>query len=306
MAVGSLGLPLLPEIRSLISEPEKNNFRLSLFSKPLDKYDFDFICDCVAGSGIKGIDLTVRKDGKVEPGNVGSVLPGLIDRADKHNLKVEMIVTGILSDKDPYTLDILKTASDSGVKYYRLGWFAYDSKADIWETLQKNRAILDGLTALNQKFNIHGGYQNHSGELVGGPVWDLHELFRGLPPEFLGSQFDVRHAMVEGYDTWTLGMRLIAGHIRTLAIKDFAWKMTGSKPEPVTVPLGEGMIDWDLFFKMVKDLKINAPITLHVEYPLLEKSEENLSLIKQQEIIIPKLKKDTDFINLYLKKYELI
>jgi sugar phosphate isomerase/epimerase len=46
-------------------------------------------------------------------------------------------------------------------------------------------------------------------------------------------------------------------------------------PEPVTVSLGEGMVNWDLFFKMVKELNIVAPLTLHIEYPLLEKDEEN-------------------------------
>ena len=73
----------------------------------------------------------------------------------------------------------------------------------------------------------------------------------------------------------------------------------------VTVPLGEGMIDWDLFFQLVKELNITAPVTLHVEYPLLEKGEENLALVKKQEIIVRKLKKDTDFIKSYLNKYNL-
>jgi hypothetical protein len=66
------------------------------------------------------------------------------------------------------------------------------------------------------------------------------------------------------------------------------------------------MIDWDLFFNMVKELNIVAPITLYVEYTLLEKGEENLSLIQQQEIIVGKLKKDTDFIKAYLRKYQLV
>jgi hypothetical protein len=57
---------------------------------------------------------------------------------------------------------------------------------------------------------------------------------------------------------------------------------------------------------MVKELNINAPITIHVEYPLLGEVEEKLSLVRQQEIIIKKLKKDTDFIKSYLKKYQLI
>jgi len=304
VAVGSIGLPLVSDIQSL--SPKRKFFSINLFSKPLDKYDINFICECLVNSGIEGIDLTVRKDGKVEPENVDSTLPVIIEKVRRHNLIVEMIVTGILSAEDPLTDKILKTASVSGIKYYRLGWFEYGKKAGIWETLQKYRTVLADIAKINKQYNIHGAYQNHSGTYIGGPVWDLKELLRDFPPELLGSQYDVRHAMVEGNDTWPIGMRLIAGHIRTLAIKDFTWMTTNGKPHPETVPLGEGMVDWDFYFMMVKELNIKAPITLHVEYPLLGEGEEKLSPVRQQEIIIKKLKKDTDFIKSYLKKYQLI
>ena len=306
MVAAGVAVPILSDLQSLIPESDKNRFPIRLFSKPLDNYDFDFMCECVARSGIGGLDLTVRPGGKVEPASVETSLPELIDKARKFNLAIDMIVTGIASAADLYTEKILKAASASGVKYYRLGWFDYDFKKGIWETLQAYRTSLTGLAELNRKYNIHGGYQNHSGARVGGPVWDLHELLRDFPPEYLGSQYDVRHAMVEGTDTWMIGMRLIAGHIKTLAIKDFTWKTLDGKPQPVSVPMGEGMVDWDLFFNLLKELYIVGPVTLHVEYPLLEKGEEKLTLIQQQEVIVRKLKKDTDFINSYLRKYQLI
>jgi sugar phosphate isomerase/epimerase len=302
---GSVAVPILCDIKSLLPESGDIKYSIRLFSKPLDNFDFDFICECLLRSGIGGLDLTVRPGGKVEPEKVEALLPELVSRAGKYKLAIDMIVTGITAAEEPYTEKILKTASVCGVKYYRLGWFDYDFSFGIWETLQRYRSRLTDLVKLNRKYGIHGGYQNHSGLFVGAPVWDLNELLRDFPPEYLGSQYDVRHAMVEGADTWMIGMRLIASHIKTLAIKDFTWRTAGGKPEAVTVPLGEGMVDWDLFFKMVKELKISAPITLHIEYPLLDKSDEKLSLIQQQDIIVRKLKKDTEFITGYLRKYNL-
>lgn len=301
---GAAAVPLLTEIDS-IPQVDKTTSPVRLFSKPLDSYDFDFICECVTRSGISGIDLTVRKGGKVEPESVEKVLPDLIQRAAKYNLLIDMIVTGILSASEPDTERILKTASMAGVKNYRLGWFTYNDKTDILKSIEDCHLRLSGLADLNMKYNLHGGYQNHSGELIGGPVWDLYELFRNLPSEYIGSQYDVRHAMVEGYDTWMLGMRLISGYIKTVAIKDFTWDTSAGKTQPVSVPLGEGMVDWDLYFKMLRELKLNVPVTLHVEYPLLSKDEEKLSLTRQQEIIVRKLKKDADFISTYLNKYQL-
>ena len=305
VAAAGASIPFTTGLASVLPQPAENKFPVRLFSKPLDGYDFGFICECTLKSGIGGLDLTVRPAGKVEPATVETDLPKLVGEAKKYSLALDMMVSGIVSASDPYTERVLKTASASGIKHYRLGWFDYDTKIGIWESVQKYKIVLKEITELNRKYKIHGGYQNHAGPRIGGPVWDLHELLRDLPPEYTGSQYDVRHAMVEGANTWILGMRLIAPHIKTLAVKDFTWKTINGKPQAVTVPMGEGMVDWDLFFKTVKELNIIGPVTLHVEYPLLEKGEEKLTLIQQQEIIVRKLKKDMDFLNGYLKKYQL-
>jgi len=98
---------------------------------------------------------------------------------------------------------------------------------------------------------------------------------------------------------------LIAPYIKTLAIKDFTWVTTGGKPRAVTVPMGEGMVNWDLFFKTVKELNISGPMTLHVEYPLLEKDENKLPLSRQKEIIVGKLRKDVEFLNRKMSEFQL-
>lgn len=111
--------------------------------------------------------------------------------------------------------------------------------------------------------------------------------------------------MVEGANSWVLGMKLLAPYIKTLAIKDFTWQTVKGKPAAVTVPMGEGMVNWDLYFKTLIELNIKAPMTLHVEYPLFTKAEENSPLARKQDIIVAKFKKDMDFLNGYLSKYGL-
>ena len=306
MAAAGAAMPFA-SIMSPDGVPQQSaKYPVRLFSKPIDSYDFDFMCECLVKSGITGFDMTVRKGGKVEPATVEADLPKLVEQSKKHNLVFDMMVTEILSASDPFAERILKTASASGVKYYRLGWAPYDNNLGIMETIRKYHEEMVRLTELNKKYRIHGGYQNHAGPRIGGPVWDLYELLRGLPAEFTGSQYDVRHAMVEGANTWILGMKLIAPHIKTLAIKDFTWQTVKGKPQAVTVPMGEGMVNWDVFFRTVKELKIEGPLTLHVEYPLLAAGEEKLSLGQQQEIIVRKFKKDMDVINSFLSKYQLL
>jgi sugar phosphate isomerase/epimerase len=306
IAAAGAAIPFVSATDHVSAIPAEKKFPLRIFSKPLDAYEFGFMCECIAKARIGGIDLTVRPGGKVEPADVETKLPELIKEAKKYNLTLDMMVTDIVSHTDPLTEKVLRTASSLGIKYYRLGNYEFDDKTGIWETLQVHKATLKGIAELNRKYNIHGGYQNHAGTRVGSPVWDLHELLRNLPPDFTGCQYDVRHAMVEGANSWILGMRLLAPYIKTLAIKDFTWVTGNGKPRTVTVPMGEGMVNWDIFFRTVKALNISGPLTLHIEYSLLEKDEEKLSLAQQQEIIVRKLKKDVDFLNGYLTKYELI
>ncbi len=306
IAAAGAAIPFASAVRQFNTSPAETKFPIRLFSKPLDGYEFDFMCECLVRSGIGGFDLTVRPKGKAEPAYVDSVLPRMVEEAKKRNLALDMMVTGILSASDPMTEKVLKTASGLGIKYYRLGWFEYDIKIGILETLRKCKAELKAIAELNRKYKIHGDYQNHSGTMVGGPVWDLNELLRDIPPELIGSQYDVRHATVEGASTWILGMRLIADHIGSLAIKDFTWQTINGKPQAVTVPLGEGMVNWDLYFNTLKELNISGPITLHIEYPLLAEGEEKLPLSKQQDIIVSKLRKDMNFLNGYLSKSGLV
>lgn len=295
-----------PDFHEVTLTGEAENYPLRLFSKPLDSYDFDFICEILTECGIGGLDLTVRPGGKVEPEKVESILPVLADKARNYNLSVDMMVTGILTAQDPYVQNVLKTASSTGIRSYRLGWFDYDPGTGIKDSIRKHRQSLLDIVELNMKYNIRADYQNHAGLRIGGPVWDLYEMLVGLPPEYIGIQYDVRHAMVEGANTWPLGLRLIAGHVRSLAIKDFTWRTVKGKPQPVTVPLGEGMVNWDLYFAMIKELNIKGPITLHIEYPLLEMGEEKNPLSRQKEIIVKKIRKDVDFLKNYINKYKLV
>ncbi|HBE43079.1 MAG TPA: xylose isomerase [Bacteroidales bacterium] len=305
MAAAGAAIPFAKmDLPGIAGTPEKR-FPVRLFSKPIDEYDFGFMCECLNRSGIEGFDLTVRPGGKVIPEKVEDDLPRLVGEAKKYNLSIDMMVTSILSPDDQFTERILKTASSVGVTHYRLGWAEYDPEKGIMGTLEGYKFAMMGIAGLNKKYNIKGGYQNHAGARIGGPVWDLYELLKDLPSEYIGCQYDVRHAMVEGTNAWVLGLRLLAPLINSLAIKDFTWQIVKGKPAPVTVPLGEGMVNWELFFRTIKELDLSAPMTLHVEYPLFSKAEESHSPGRKQEIIVSKLKKDMDFLNGYLTKYGL-
>ncbi len=306
LAVTSLtAASLASGIGSAAAASPKNIPPIHFFSKPLDAFEVEFMADTLSAAGIDGFDLTVRPGGKVEPARADTDLPKFAEAIRKQKLALHMMVTSITGVQSPDAEKVLKAASAAGITHYRLGYFDYDFKTGITESLAKHRDSLQALAALNRQHKIQAGYQNHSGARVGSAVWDVAELLRGLPVEQVSSQYDIRHAVCEGAASWVVGMRRIAPQIGSLAIKDFTWEVSGGKARIVSVPLGEGIVDFDAYFKLVRELGIKAPITLHIEYPLLTKTEEALSLVEKQKLIATRLKKDTDWLRAQLAKHQL-
>lgn len=289
-------LPFLNSFSAEMHSQKQDIFKIYFFTKLLDKYESEFIAETLAMSGVDGFDLTVRPGGKVIPERVKEDLPKFVETGNKYNLATDMIVTGITGTEDPLTKDILQTASSLGVKHYRLGYYTYDYALGITKTLDKIKKRLKVLAEMNQQFNIQAGYQNHAGTGVGAGIWDWWELTKDFPLSSISTQFDIRHAVVEGSSSWINTLHLISKNIGSIALKDFTWNIQNGKAKTINLPLGEGLVNFKQFFKILKEKNINVPLTLHIEYPLLEKDEEKLSLLEQQKIIVQKIRKDVKFI----------
>lgn len=227
------------------------------------------MAELVAASGFHGVDLTVRPGGHVAPEKVKDELPKMAEILEAAGLEILMITTAIGSASEPYTEDILSTAGGLGIGYYRMNWLSYDPAKSTEDNLADFQEKLAELAALNETYKIRAGYQNHAGASFGSPVWDLALILRQLNSPWMGSQYDIRHAVVEGANSWTLGFDCISPFINTIAVKDFHWgKNSSGKWEAVNVPLGEGMVDFDAYFNKLKTLDKTFPVTVHMEYDL--------------------------------------
>ncbi len=243
--------------------------RVSVFSKLLQFLDYDDMAEAAARAGFDGIDLTVRPGGHVLGERVEDDLPRAVEAAKKHGIQVKMIVTRVNDPDHPYTEPILKTASSVGVTDYRMGYYKYDKSRSVKQTLAQAKAKLRDLDAMNRHFGLRCGYQNHAGNgYVGAVLWDIAEVFDEIGSDRLGFQYDIRHATVEGGMSWPTSLRRIMPHIRTIVAKDFFWRRSADKWQPHNCPLGNGMVDFERYFSILKQNRVVVPSTLHLEYDL--------------------------------------
>lgn len=248
---------------------------ICFFSKHLQYCDVKEMSEILAQTGFDGIDLTVRPGGHVEPGKAERDLPRAVKAAESAGLKIPMITTNITDPEDKISHQVLQTASESGVAYYRMGSLKYDFSMGIEQNLDAFRKIFEKFQSLNMKYGIHGDYQNHWGTGFGAPIWDLYSVLKGLDPAWVGCQYDIRHAVVEGGASWSLGLRTIGTYIHSSVIKDFLWTKDSGKWRPRSVPLGTGMVDFEAYFKEFEQLENTGPISLHYEYGLGNAKERN-------------------------------
>ncbi len=279
---------------SFVSKSQKRP--VCAFTKCLQFLNFEQIAEVLARTGFDGADITVRPDGQIEPENVKKQLPQAVKILEKSGVGIPMMVTSVIDANDKISVETLKTAADSGIKYYRMGWLAYDFSKTMQKNIDIYKSQIEKLAKLNEKLGIHGGYQNHSGLHVGAPVWDLYDLLKDVNPKYLGVQYDIRHATTEAGYSWMLGMKRIEPWIRTICIKDFIWgKNAKGEWEHENVPLGEGMVKFDEFLKEYASLNVEAPISMHFEYDLGGAEAGKREITMDREKIYGLMKKDLDW-----------
>lgn len=292
---GSLAMATLPFLNFQLKTGSIKKNQICIFSKHLHWLDFEDVGKFAKQLGFDGVDLTVRKGGHVPPDRVEELLPKAVQEIRSAGVDVPMMATDINDADDPLTEKVLKTASECGIIYYRMAYYRYDSNLEIIENLKIFRKKVEKLSALNAKYNIHGAYQNHAGNYVGASIWDLWHLLEGLDSRFIGSQFDPRHAIVEGGKSWPIDMKLIHHFISCTVMKDFVWEKK-DKWVVKNVPLGDGMVDFEHFFLLYKKFGLSGPLSLHIEYPMFPGPEERFSPKEKNEMAAKVMKRELEFL----------
>ncbi len=285
---------------------EKHEMKICIFSKHLQWLDYKGMAQTAAELGFDGVDLTVRPKGHVLPERAKDDLPRAVEAVKNAGLTVPMMTTRITDPRDRYTREILETAAELGIRHYRIGSIMYKKDKSIPAQLAELKPKFRDLAALSKEYNLHGAFQNHSGSrYIGASIWDIWELIKELDPKWMGCQFDIRHATAEGGLVWPTKFRLIADRVVTIIAKDFLWVKTDKEWKALNCPLGEGMVDFPRYFKMVKQAGIPGPISLHCEYDLGGANRGARTLSIPKEKVIEAIRKDLVVLKGWLQEAKL-
>jgi sugar phosphate isomerase/epimerase len=259
---------------------EKSSLPIVAFSKVYQtlKLNFDDAAAVTAEAGIDGIDCPVRPGGEIPPEHVTGELPQYAAALRKQGLQLPLLTTGITNVSSPSAEDILRTAKKLGVQFYRLGFIIRETNASAGQQVREVKAQLKDLAALNKQVGIGALVQNHSPAgraYLGGDLTEMLELVKDFDPAQIGVAFDIGHALVVHGGDWRQHFEKLKPHLKIAYVKDV-------KREGRWVPFGEGDIAATGYFKLLKELNYQAPISMHIEFDWTDggKSKTRPALLK--------------------------
>ena len=270
----------------------ESSLKIHIFSKHLQFLSYQDMAEAAAEMGFDGVDVSVRPNGHVLPERVDTDLPKVVEALRKVNFVPLCMTTAVDDANDITDRKVLTTAAKLGFKLYRMNYFSYPDGKEMPASMEVFQQKLRALSLLNKELGLTGCYQNHSGTLAGSSIWELWELLRRADKLYMGVQYDIRHAVVEGALSWENGLRLVQSQIKTITVKDFKWLDENGKYKITDIPLGEGVVDFKNYFKLLKQYKINVPVIMHTEYPLGGAEHGAKELTCDKQVVFNAMKKD--------------
>jgi len=268
------------------------------FSQNLIKVPYPELGLIAQQIGYDGVDLTVMDGGHVNPHITNVDLVRAIESVRGAGLEVPMITTTINTISEQTAYPILAITGHTQVHLYRLGFWPYavgqnagaqaggsvvrDGKiTDIPRRLAQVRNDLTSLLALGRNYQMVAMFPNRAGGYVGEALWDAQTLIGDMDPQWIGYYFDPSQATGD----MEIALRLALPRLKAVALQDYLWAKSGNAWKMQMCPLGEGMVDWPLFFRILAEAKFTSPISVHQEYPAKDElgaMNKDLEFVRKQ------------------------
>jgi len=235
------------------------------------KLDFEASAAITAEAGLQGIDCAVRPGGEVLPERAAEELPRYAAALGKHGVRMLLLTTGITTVASPHAEALLSAGKKLDLRYYRLGYWNHRPDRPAEKLRAEIRASLGDLAAFNRTLGVCALMQNHSSDpganaRAGGDLVELYDLVKDVDPEAVGVAFDLGHAIITHGDDWPAHFERLKDHIRVAYVKDVR------RPASF-VPFGQGEFGRTDFFRRLRALHYQAPLSLHIEYEWAPKNQ---------------------------------
>jgi len=291
------------------SPPRPSKLKIDIYGRHLLWLkSADEVATAAKRMGYDGVDVNVRANGQghILPEKVAQDLPPFVAAIRRYGLEVSAITPSIADAENPYAEEILRAASELGIRHYWWGTYRYAAGKPVMQQLEELKPRVAKLAALNKKYGMTAMYHTYAGNAVGTPIWDLLSVLKEFDPALVGFHYDLGHMTREGANgLWVTNLRAAGEYVRGVSVKDFIWvKGNDGRWRTEWVPLGEGLVHLDQFAAILKEIRFSGPIENQPEYPDGVGGETQIKI--PPERVFAALKKDQEVLRKSLASVGLV
>ena len=269
-----------------------------LFTDNLADLTIRDACRAAKQAGFDGLDLTLRPGGHVPPENAATGLAAAHAIADREQIIIAMVSTGITAVDSPHAEAVIASAHHR-IRNFKLGYWRYEPFGNLAAQLDVARRKLEGLVRLCTRYGIRPCVHIHSGPILSNSSM-LYLLLKDFSPGEVGAYVDCMHMSAEGaLSGWEMTLDLLAPWIALVGVKNYVLQPTrrdthGQQRYAMEyVPLADGIAPLPQFFQRLRELRYDGVVSFHSEYKkrtsrrpplttaqLLEQSAADLKFLK--------------------------
>jgi sugar phosphate isomerase/epimerase len=255
---------------------------LCLYSDQLLKVGYEEMAGMVRSLGFDGVELMVQPGGHIEPEHADLHLERGIEAMTGSGVDVYAVSTSFTSPADPTLRLALEWGGEMGVPVFRPGDWKFTNAEPEARLIEVQREIA-ALASMARQTGISMAIHNGTADCVGGSVWDLYFILRGLDQRLVGYDFDIGYAAAQGGPAgWRTALRLTLPRLKMVTARDCYWSKEPGAWKLAECPLGEGMVDWPGFLAELARARFAGPISLHLAY---SPKDEFAAIRKDQQFL---------------------
>lgn len=246
-----------------------------VFTKRLAGWSVDELVRQAHQLGIAGYDLAVRDGHLVNPQNVGTALPELVQTFRQNGLVVPMVSAraDMISSRDADVPALLRAMAAADVRLLKIGYFRFPRTPafNYPREVDACRPLLADWEKAGREHGVKICCHTHStttGDyFLGYSVASLLDLIDGLDPAWMGAYLDSGHLALEG-EPMDLALRLASKYLCAIAVKDMQRERSTADrpPQNVLAPAGAGIVDWPAVAQALARADFHGPLSIHAEY----------------------------------------
>ncbi len=240
------------------------------FTKFLAGRDVREIGEVCATTGFDGIDMAVRDDQCVNPGNVTTALPEAVREWRDRGLSVPLatLAGDAVDPEDPAVRAIYEACGKAGVPFIKLGYWGWSAEEHYWDGVKRIRAALEKFATMSRDLGVCTLFHTHSDTCYGSNASGVMHMVEGFDPRDVAVYLDPAHLAFDG-EQLAMGIDIVRHHVRMIGVKTAGYvshQEGGRTRWKITLPLlAHGLVDWPEALKLLQAIGYQGPFSYHGE-----------------------------------------